>query len=279
MAESLRRYAQVFDGVAEAYDRHRTSYPGELVDAVLGRAGLGRGSHVVEVGCGTGKLTELLVARGLVVEAVDPGENMIAFARRRVGEDAAVVFHLGRFEDVELPPGSFDAVLSATAFHWVEPAVGWAKAASLLPPGGTLALLSHLELRSRLAQEFRDALTRRVPEVTADWPPLCDEADLRAGAEERRGDIAALWTWLGYHDVRDPAAADLFGDAEVTFVPVPREETAAELWAVFETTSLYHRLQPDVRSAFRADVERLAGAAGGTVRSLQLAAAAAARRR
>ena len=58
------------------------------------------GACVLEIGCGTGLLTEMLVARGLRVEAVDPGPSMVDAARRRVG-DADVRFHLGRFEDVD----------------------------------------------------------------------------------------------------------------------------------------------------------------------------------
>ena len=97
---------------------------------------------MLEVGCGTGKLTEALVERGLSVEAVDPGPNMIAFARRRTGDTAR--FHVGRSEDVAFAEASFDAVFSATAFHWVDPSVGWAKAARLLRPGGMLALITFI---------------------------------------------------------------------------------------------------------------------------------------
>ena len=115
--QSLRRYGQVFDGVAEAYDDVRPSYPAELVTAAMERGGLVPGSPVLEVGCGTGKLTELLADRGLVVDAVDPGPKMIEIARRRVDESAQVRFHIGKFEEVTLPLESFDAVFAASA--WV----------------------------------------------------------------------------------------------------------------------------------------------------------------
>src|SRR5207245_3636765 len=101
------------------------------------------GSRVVEVGSGTGKLTEQLVARGLVVDAVEPGPRMIASARRRVGDDANVTFHEGRFEEADLPAEAFAGLFSATAFHWIDTQVGWAKADALLEQGGLLALLTH----------------------------------------------------------------------------------------------------------------------------------------
>nr|MBA2332919.1 class I SAM-dependent methyltransferase [Actinomycetota bacterium] len=133
-AEPDRRRGEVFDDVAQAYDDVRSGYPAALVDAALEQGGLTAGSPVVEVGCGTGKLTELLVERGLCVEAVDPGPRMIDVARRRVAGSRLARFHVSRFEDVELPAGSFEAVFSATAFHWVDPAVGWREAARLLLP-------------------------------------------------------------------------------------------------------------------------------------------------
>ncbi len=101
-----RRYAQVFDEVAEEYDRERRGYPDELIDAVFRAGALSAGDRVVEVGCGTGLLTASLAARGLVVDAVDPGANMIRLAERRVGDNAAVRFHRGRFEEVTLPHGA-----------------------------------------------------------------------------------------------------------------------------------------------------------------------------
>src|SRR3954454_24243329 len=134
---------RLFDQVAEEYDRDRLGYAPEIVDASCEIAGLGPGSPVLEIGCGTGKLTELLAAHALRVEAVDPGEPMVEVARRRVGDDADVAFRIGRFEDVELPSDSFDAAFSATPFHWIDPAVGWKKVADVLRPGGTFALVTY----------------------------------------------------------------------------------------------------------------------------------------
>ena len=152
------RQGEVFDAVAEAYDRERPSYPDELVDAACSIAALSAGSRVLEVGCGTGKLTEALVDRGLVIDAVDPGANMIAFARKRVHDADNVEFHLGRFEELALPEQVFEAVFSAAAFHWIDPGVGWAKAARCLRPGGTLALIMHVTYREESTAADDEAL-------------------------------------------------------------------------------------------------------------------------
>jgi outer membrane protein TolC len=62
---------RLFEQVAEEYDRARLGYAAEIVDAACTIAGVGPGSPVLEIGCGTGKLTEMLVGRSLRVVAVD----------------------------------------------------------------------------------------------------------------------------------------------------------------------------------------------------------------
>jgi ubiquinone/menaquinone biosynthesis C-methylase UbiE len=281
-AESSReRHGEVFDAVAEAYDRVRPSYPAELIDTACAIGELDAGSRVLEVGCGTGKLTEALVERGLRVDAVDPGPEMIAHARRRIRHSDAVEFHVGRFEDVAHPEGIFAAVFSATAFHWVDPAVGWAKAARALRPGGMLALIMYVGYRreetAEAAETLREVLKKHMPDHGT-WQPLRDLPTLQSGADERRGNVSAVWTWLGHQDITRSEAASLFGEARLTTYPVAREQTGDELWARFETSSSYQRLDPPARAALEADTRDTVNRLGGTLRSSDLAVLVTARR-
>jgi ubiquinone/menaquinone biosynthesis C-methylase UbiE len=278
-----RRYGEVFDEFAEDYDARRSGYPRELVERAVELAGLTSGSHVVEVGCGTGKLTEELIGCGLRVDAIDPGPNMIELARCRVSESGLVHFHLGRFEAVSLPEKRFEAVFSATAFHWIDPAVGWRKAARLLAPGGTLALVEPIGVRDEAdgpaGDELVAAFTRLIPALAAERPVAREPAAILAGVEERRANVSEAWAWLAHPGLAVPEAATLFGPAELTSVPRVIEQTAAELWAVFETTSRYHRLGVGVRAQLQAECERIVDRHGGTLRSTQLVALVTAQRR
>jgi len=273
-AELRRRYAQVFDDVAEEYDRERRGYPDELIDAACRAAGLGAGDRVLEVGCGTGLLTAPLLARGLAVDAVDPGANMIRLARRRVGEGAAVRFHHARFEEVALPGVPFAAVFSATAFHWIEPEVGWARAASLLAPGGMLALLQHSDVwDAGTVDDWRAlhaALNKVAPDIGAGWPELRDAHTILNGAVARSDNISAVWSWIGRHELTVPEAARLFDHVRVTTVPLETEQTGDQLNAYLRTTSLYRRLEPRQRRALEAQNRAVAERAGGVVRSSEL---------
>jgi SAM-dependent methyltransferase len=270
------RHGGVFDTAAEAYDARRSGYPHEIVRAAVELARLSPGARVVEVGSGTGKLTEELVACGLRVDAVEPGSNMIEVARRRVNDSELVGFHLGRFEDVSLPVELFDAVFSGSAFHWVDPSVGWAKAAALLRPGGTLALLQPIGVRDEAdgnaVEQLDDAFARLAPEIAAERPALRDLATIRAGAEARRDNVSEVWSWLAHPGLAVPEAGKLYGPATLTAVRRTKRQSAEELWALFETTALYHRLTPRVREALRAEDNRIIERAGGTLRSTHLVA-------
>jgi SAM-dependent methyltransferase len=83
---------------------------------------------VLEIGCGTGKATSDLVARGLDVTCVELGGDLAAVARRNVPEAEIIT---ADFETWEPERGEFDAVVAFTAFHWVEPELRYTKAARL----------------------------------------------------------------------------------------------------------------------------------------------------
>jgi ubiquinone/menaquinone biosynthesis C-methylase UbiE len=264
----------LFDGVAADYDRVRPSYPASLVDEACALAGLTSGAPVVEVGCGTGKLTVSLAERGLHVDAIDPGPEMVAVARRRLGE-ATVRFHLGRFEDVELPAGRYGALFSATAFHWVDPAVGWAKAARLLRPGGIIALLAYVGGQSELDEEFLAAWREVLPDA-AGWSSR-DERTVREGAEARRGNVSELWAWLTRRELAAPEAAELFGDVRISSVRIDKEEAPDDALAFVRTTSSYLRLDEGHRQQLERRLAEVMARAGGAYRSTEHATLVSAR--
>lgn len=140
-----RRFQRVlFDAIAERYEEYRPGYPEQVVEFITATAGLGPGAAVLEIGCGTGQLTERLAFSGFRLTAIDIGPSMIAAARRRLA-GADVSFQVTPFEDLAAADASFDLVISSAAFHWIDPEIAFAKSARLLRPGGWLALLGSAE--------------------------------------------------------------------------------------------------------------------------------------
>ena len=279
---AARRYGKVFDEIAAEYDRRRPTYPDELIDQACRVAGIGSGDHVLEVGCGSGQLTRGLVARGLRVTALEPGKSLMALARQNLEGAGEVEFVDAQFEDVLLAPRQFQAVFSASAFHWIDPKVSWQKAADVLVPGGTLALVQYCGLeepRSKRDQEAAIAAIRKVaPDIAANWPAYRDLDTTLAGMEQRRGNVSEVWAWLGSYDIGQDYAGRLFGDVQVAVMPKLIVHTPDELNALVRTLSFYARLSPGQRQALEREYEAIYERLGRPIRASTVAALVTARR-
>ena len=75
-----------------------------------------------DVGAGTGKLTEQLVAMGLTGFAVEPNDAMRAEGERFCDYPESLEWRRGSAEDTGLASQSVDWVLMASSFHWTDPA-------------------------------------------------------------------------------------------------------------------------------------------------------------
>jgi SAM-dependent methyltransferase len=134
-----RERRTTFDEVAELYDRARPTYPDELFDDLVEIAHIGPGSRILEVGCGTGKATLPLAARGIRITCVELGASLAAVARRNLESFPDVEIVVADFE-TWTPPHAYDALVSFTAYHWIERELRYVKAAEALRDGGAMAI-------------------------------------------------------------------------------------------------------------------------------------------
>ena len=139
MRSDRERLAATFNSAAGLYHQARPGYPGELFDALARLARLRPGDRLLEVGCATGKATIPLARRGFRITCVELGAGLAAEARRNLAGFPLVNIVNGAFETWQPPQAGFDLVFAATAWHWIDPDVKYAKAWELLKPGGHLA--------------------------------------------------------------------------------------------------------------------------------------------
>jgi SAM-dependent methyltransferase len=281
-AAEARRRGEVFNAIADQYDRHRPAYPDALIDQACEAGDLTPGAQVLEIGCGSGQLTGSLLARGLRVTAIEPGDQLIARARERLGGMGEVQFVHRRLEDALLAPARYSAAFSASAIHWVDPDVGWRAIADALVEGGRFALLSYFGLRDPRSdgdqRSLHAALRRVAPSPAADWPIYRSLEETLGGVDERRGNVSEVWAWLGGYDLGRAYAADRFDDAQVTALPMLLEHSADELSALLATMSFWARLSGGQRDDLRAETHALEQRLGRPIRSSVVACLVTARR-
>jgi SAM-dependent methyltransferase len=136
MADTSIRETQAgsFGAAAALYERARPSYPSDALDWLLADGS----PDVLDLGAGTGKLTRLIEQRGLHVEAVDPSAEMLSELQQLLPD---VVTHVGSAERIPVPDASFDEVVVAQAWHWVDVPRAAAEAGRVLRAGGRLGLI------------------------------------------------------------------------------------------------------------------------------------------
>ena len=115
-----------FDDSPELYDRTRIVAPRELFDDLVALASLAPGARVLEIGCGTGQATMPLAERGFEIVAVELGESLAAFARRKLARFPQVEIVASPFEQWDARGERFDAVVAFNSFHWVDPELRFA---------------------------------------------------------------------------------------------------------------------------------------------------------
>jgi SAM-dependent methyltransferase len=177
---------RVFNEVPELYDRVRPGYPDELFADLGAITGMDERSSVLEVGCGTGQATRSLQALGCVVTAVEPGTGMAALAREELAASPNVAVETSSFEEWDDRGRRFNVVVSASAWHWVDPSISWRRAREVLLPGGWLALLGNVVVRRpgepEVYAETAD-LHERFSPGNPDWGHPPHEDDVRATDE------------------------------------------------------------------------------------------------
>lgn len=203
-----------FNSAAERYDRVRPGYPAHLFGDLVALAGLEAGSRILEIGCGTGQATRALAERGYQVIAVELGRELAAIAGQKLDVYPNVEVVVAGFEDWPLPPERFDAVVSATAFHWINPEIRVTKAAEALRPGGSLAIIE--TRRNPVGEEFLANLQRcherwdpreepALRPISADELPESQEEIDRSGLfariETRRYEWTQTYTRSDYLDL------------------------------------------------------------------------------
>lgn len=150
---------RAFGANVQAYDTSRPEYPAWVFELLVSERVLYSDAVTLEIGPGNGLATRKLMELGVTsLTLVEPDERFAPFLNalsERAGKESRVVYQ--PFEDTELPYASFDLIVLATAFHWLDPKTRAKKLANLTRSGGFVVLLWNVFQDLNLEDAFHEA--------------------------------------------------------------------------------------------------------------------------
>jgi SAM-dependent methyltransferase len=225
---------------AEAYAAFRTAPPREVVDGIVVASAIRARSRVLEIGCGTGQLSAPLANLGVELVAVEPGPHLAALAKRNLERFPHAPVLVSSFEEWQLPVQKFDAVICASAFHWLDAELRDSKCAAAVRPGGALTILHVHHVRGGTPGFFADTQPyyRR-------WGLTDDPMFELPDPNELQDSYPELDRRLEFNSV-----------GRYRF-EIPMRYTAASYVGWLRTDSLVNSVDDESRVGFLGDMERL----------------------
>lgn len=206
-----------WSAVADDWGRYWGDVARPAWEPLLRTARIGRGTRVLDVGCGTGELLEHLQDRGALTGGVDPAPRMVELARARA---AGADVRAGDFEHLPFDDGTFDAVLAVNALQFAaDQDDALAEAARVLAPGGVVGLAGWAER----ARNDLDAINAALAAADGEEPPEDGPLRIAGGFADvlnragwdvlDTGVVPVAWT---ARDSTDLVRGILFGEDEPT---------------------------------------------------------------
>jgi ubiquinone/menaquinone biosynthesis C-methylase UbiE len=207
------------------------------------------GLRWIDIGCGSGALTELLVERcnPVEVQGLDLSEGQLAFARDRLAT-RKTEFRIGNAMALPFPAYRFDAAVMALVMVFVpDPAKGIAEMVRVVRPGGTVATYMWDMLGGGFPLDPM-LVEMRAMGLAPSRPPRMEASRMEA--------LRSLWTGAGLEAVgtREIAVQRTFMDFDdfwKTKLKFPSVAPAVAEMAAEDVETLKNR----VRAALPADAE------------------------
>lgn len=137
-----KRRALSFEKDAQLYDKMRPGYPNSWITDLQGATMLNNKSRILEVGSGTGIATTDLINISKHITCLDPGKEMLEVAKDKLSNLTFIHSTFEKFKSNE----NYDLIVSAMAWHWVDPKIGYKKAHELLADTGFLATIRYYHI-------------------------------------------------------------------------------------------------------------------------------------
>ena len=113
-----RNLKTTFNKVSKLYESARPDYPKAISSDIIKFSKLKKGDKILDVGCGSGQFTKFFI-KNFNTTGIDIGKNFISSAKNK----HSAKFICTSFENSKFPEKFFDLIISAQAWHWIEPSM------------------------------------------------------------------------------------------------------------------------------------------------------------
>lgn len=229
------------------YDRFRPTYPDELFTDIIRYSTVHEGSNSLEIGIGTGQATAPFLQMGCKVTAVELGDKLSDFVRRKFKKYNNFTVTTADFMALSLQPNSYDLVYCATAFHWLPMEQGYNKVKDILKHDGTVALFWNHPFPNR-QDDRSNIVNRRVYEKYRPTDKKIAEFSEK-DCEQRVSQLERFG----------------FKDIEAKLYHRVRTLTSASYIALLNTYSDHRALDIKIKEAFEKEMKASIDSIGGKI--------------
>jgi trans-aconitate methyltransferase len=236
-----------FDDVAHLYHEVRPRYPEAYFDRIAELVDLAN-PHVLELGSGTGIATRPMLERGWKVDCIEPGSSLAAVARDQLRDYPDLTISETTFEDWPAESASYDAIVSATAFHWIKPGVRYTKSHQVLKQGGALAVIYYRHVAGgddAMFEEIQECYLKHMPGSKREKMPVATKQSPSASEMRKSG---------------------LFDVVESTYLHQVVTYSRDEYFNLISTYSGHRMLEPEQFDALKSCIGSIIDREGGSIR-------------
>jgi ubiquinone/menaquinone biosynthesis C-methylase UbiE len=227
-----------FNTVANEYDKWNPTYVPELYNDIFKYKQINQSSNVLEIGIGTGQATEPILQTGCTLTAIEIGDKLAEFSRKKFSQyDNFSVVNMP-FQDVECEDHTYDFIYSARAFHWIPEEIGYSKVYDLLKSGGVFARFANHPFKDKGREEIHVAL-QKIYAVY--MPGTLSDVEYSEEAAKGRADIAKKYGFV---------------DIDYKLYHRTRTFTATEYVSLLGTYSDHVAIKEQIRLKFFAEIQK-----------------------
>lgn len=238
-----------FNESPESYERLRPKYPENLIEDIIKYSALSIDSKILEIGPGTGQITFPFAKRGYHITGIEIGENLFRYLQKKLINYSNVSIINNSFEEWDSKDNNFDLVISAQAFHWIDPKISYPKVAKLLKSKGKLALIWIYHPTTDIINE----LDRIYEKCFPDYKKL-EDVELKISKQ-----------------IEEISAAEQFENLKVYRYPFEIEYNPSQYIDLLDTYSDHKNLNNQIKSQLYNEIKNIINSFGGKIRKPYIA--------